>query len=51
MFVLFDVDSGVISTHKIHTTPEDPARAVLEGLAERVISICILLQRIPGISA
>ena len=26
-FVLFDVDSGVISTHTTLSTPEDPARA------------------------
>ena len=32
-FVQFDTESGQISTHKLLSTPESPARAVLEGLA------------------
>jgi N-methylhydantoinase A len=33
-FVLFDTSTGHISTHKILSTPENPARGVLEGLGE-----------------
>jgi len=32
-FVLFGSDGG-IQTHKVLSTPDDPARAVLEGLKE-----------------
>ena len=35
-FVLIDSDSGVISTHKTLTTPQDPALAVLQGWRELV---------------
>jgi N-methylhydantoinase A len=33
-FVLFDSRTGQISTHKILSTPDDPARAVLKGLGK-----------------
>ncbi len=32
-FVLFDEDRGSIATFKVLSTPDDPSRAVLEGLA------------------
>ncbi|SHK92609.1 hydantoinase/oxoprolinase family protein [Rhodothermus profundi] len=33
-FVVFDEDQGRLTTFKVFSTPDDPARAVLEGLAQ-----------------
>lgn len=45
-FVLYDEDSGVCALHKRLTTPDDPARAVIEGVhalaAQRGIDIADL---------
>lgn len=33
-FVFCDMDSGQVATHKVSTTPDDPSRAIVQGVSE-----------------
>ena len=33
-FMLYDTESGAVHVHKVHSTPDDPGRAMVSGLVE-----------------
>ena len=33
-FMLYDTESGAVHVHKVRSTPDDPGRALVEGLGE-----------------
>ncbi len=48
-FVLFDDEAGTATIHKQLTTPEDPSRAVIEGVATLASGAGLAIEQIGGI--